>query len=394
MKRSSTKGLGTPPTLDTVLNEKEKLMKKKRRFLFILALTLAAPVGLTGCVGDTGSPTDDSQDSVEQILSEIAAITDDAERKAYLVKEAAENGPVVIYTTQNRVLVEAMNIKIDADFPEVDIEFVHQPPGEALERFLAETFGGSPIASLVQMDAAATSTFMQEDVLAPYPSPLLQGIDDGLKDKDGYYVASTQIFYVMGYNTDLNDGSNLPSTWEELAERADLTGQVARTDVGGATRWVAAMLAHYGDEKGMKILNSLAGQEPRLFESNPAMWEALQSGQIAIGYDTPVDFLINFQNAGAPIGYQIVEPVFRQLQYSSISSIAPNPWGAALVVDWLLSVDGAHQLYNDIPIGGVNPDHSYIHQDLFSGIKLATYDVESLEGDPNRFTDIFIDLFR
>lgn len=372
------------------------------RFTKAIVLAAAATVLLAGC----SSPSDEPQDggggggstaepgSVQAVLDEVSAITDDDEREQFLVEEAAENGRVVIYTTQNRVLVDAMNAKIDTDYPDVDIEFVHNPPGEALERFLAESTGGSPVASLVQMDAAATATFMEEGVLAAYRSPLKDAIDDDLKDEEGYYVANTQIYYVMGYNTDLADGGDLPSTWEEMAADDDLKGNVARTDVGGATRWIAAMLEHYGEDEGMQILEDLAAQEPRLFESNPAMWDALVSGQIAIGYDTPIDFLINFKEDGAPIDYQIVEPVFRQLQYSSISSTAPNPYGAALVVDWLLSLDGAHSVYNNIPIGGVNPDHEYIHQDLFDGVELATYDVDSLQGDANRFADIFIDLFR
>ncbi len=370
---------------------------RSRRAIYGTGLVLAASLTMTACTSDADTPPSGEgpaePDSVQAILDEISAITDDAEREQFLVEHAAGNGQTVIYTTQNRVLVDAMNAKIDQDYPDLDIEFMHQPPGEALERFLAESAGGSAVASLVQMDAAATATFVEEEVLAAYRSPLKEAIDPALKDADGYYVANTQIYYVMGYNTDLVD-RDLPGTWEELAADTSLSGQVARTDVGGATRWVAAMLAHYGEDEGMEILEALAAQNPRLFESNPAMWDALVSGQVAIGYDTPVDFLINFQNDGAPIGYQIVEPVFRQLQYSSISNNAPNPYGAALVVDWLLSEDGAHALYNDIPIGGVNPNHDYIHQGLFEGVELATYDVDSLQGDANRFANIFIDLFR
>jgi ABC-type Fe3+ transport system substrate-binding protein len=72
---------------------------------------------------------------------------------------------------------------------------------------------------------------------------------------------------------------------------------------------------------------------------------------------------------------------------------SPNPYGAALVIDWLLSADGGQALYDELNRRGPRGDMDYPYQEEFEAIdELVPYSVEAVVENPDA-ADILNDLF-
>lgn len=385
------------------------MMRMRRHVLLLLAFGLAA-LALAACGGedsggDTGGDTDDSDSGddqtdvsgdlpeasdVEAVIEAVAELPED-EREDIIAEQAAAAGPVVIYSTDHDELQNAWNQALDEEYPEVDIEFVRMNASAAVERFVAESDAGQPVASLAHMAGGETALFVEEDRLVPYLSPEVEGFDQIHYDEGGLWTATSFSIMVAGYNTNLAEESDVPTTLEGMTDPA-LDGRTARTSIGA--RWVAAVLEAKGEEEGMEILEGYAANSPRLFDSNSGLADALGAGQVPIIFDTQIYQVVNLKNAGAPVEYVLQDPVFAQSQYLAVPKDAPNAYGAVLVYDWVLSQDGGQAYYEENLITGPRPDMDYpFSEDLEEIDEIIAYSPDLLD-DVTRYEDIFVELFQ
>lgn len=378
-------------------------MRQKARHAVLMLLALLAALALAACAADDGGDTTDDTDDgstetsdlpdpsdVQAVLDALADMPE-AERQETMVEQAAAGDPVIIYSTDHAELQEAWQQAITEAYPEVDIEFVRMNSSAALERFVAESEAGQPVASLVHMGGSETALFSQEGMLADYSSPEAEDFDELHYDPDGQWTATSFSLMVAGYNTDLASEDEVPTTLEGMTDPS-LKGRTARTSIGA--RWVAGVIEAKGEEEGMEIVEGYAANEPRLFDSNSGLADALGAGQVPIIFDTQIYQVENLKNDGAPVEYVLQDTMFAQSQYLAVPNDAPNPYGAALVYDWVLSRDGGQAHYEPLLITGPRNDMEYPFSDDVEQIDEIIAYSPTLLDDVTRYEEIFVDLFQ
>jgi ABC-type Fe3+ transport system substrate-binding protein len=207
--------------------------------------------------------------------------------------------------------------------------------------------------------------------------------------KDNRGTVSHFVSMVVAWNKDRVTEAEVPTTLEAMANPA-LKGRIGRTAFAGG--WVAAILQVYGEAEGMKLLESLGKQDMIIVETNTELLNGVAAGTIPIGIDARSNRVQDFIAKGAPMGLANVDPTFLQVDYVMIMNDAPNPYGAAIAYDWILSASGGQRNF----MGGLlgpREDVDYGVENPLKGQRKVTVESAEMLADVTRFDDIFQRLF-
>ena len=206
-------------------------------------------------------------------------------------------------------------------------------------------------AGISNADIVASGTVQMDDFAA---RGLLQPVDWkalGIPEKsvfDRYTTVGSMFAYVIGYNTDLVKGTDIPKEWDDVLH-SKWKGQ--------GSWWFnpqpwATLAAVWDEGRAVSFLKSLLAQEWRLSRSAATVSAWLSSGESPIGI-VVLHRMQAAQSKGAPVGWTFADPVPVQLITYGILKEAKNPNTAKLLVHWLTTPEGA-KVYEDAVYRG-NP---------------------------------------
>ena len=311
-------------------------------------------------VAQNEPPPDDA--SVQEKLDWLASSgLTGADRRAFLVEQAAATGPVVMYGSLNESLLQGWQERLSQEFPELQIQILRLQDG--YDRIRLESSAGIPNVSVFDGDPQDMALLLTEGkYLASYHSPELDGLDvaEGVEQVDGLYTVHSWQPMLAVYNTDLMTDDQMPDTLAEIADPSFDT-PFARSRFGA--RWIAAIYQAMGEQDGLKLVQDIAAHKPVIFNSNTAMREAVIAGQYPFAIDTQFSGIRNSIADGAPISWHLIQPAFLDVGQMAILQDAPNPYGAVLVYDWVLSHDGGQQSFISDTLG-VRSDLDYQVEDF------------------------------
>jgi iron(III) transport system substrate-binding protein len=151
--------------------------------------------------------------------------------------------------------------------------------------------------------------------------------------------------FVVAWNTNLVQGSDVPRRWQDLAN-PKWSGKLAMepTDVDWFAALYTYLLAHGNNGKKMTpaAVNSLftaIAKNAQFLPGHTAEATALAAGQISIIVSGHAQSIEALQQKKAPVtfGPPFVAPVVERPQGVGITYWAPHPAAALLFYDWLLS---------------------------------------------------------
>lgn len=357
----------------------------RRRMLATTGATIVAgsTLSLTGLARAENEPS-----AVQKILDQLKDMQA-AERAQYLKAEAIKEGKVVMYAADAPALLRSWTEAFQKSFPEIEAEFVRVTSRELLQRSVAESEAGRPAADVLHPPAVQLAVLQKRGMVARYSSPEAESFDKQYIDPNGYWTTYWFAPGVVAFNTNLVERDKVPATLEGLAA-PEFKGKLGRTSNGG--RWVAGALKAHGEEQGRALIDKVAEQRPRLFDSNSALLAALASGQIAVTFDTNLSDVKIQQATGAPIDFIVPDPLLVLPVYQVIMNDAPHPHAAALVYDWVLSQEG-QSVYPGLSQLGPRPDIAYPGIEVMGEAKnIVSLDAELL-AEPEPFDKLFEDLF-
>jgi ABC-type Fe3+ transport system substrate-binding protein len=371
------------------------MMRARRRlaailFTGLLVLTACGTQQQSGATtgGLPGQPADDA--SVQEKLDWLAdSGLEGDERRAFLIEQAAADGPVVLYGSLNESLMNDWQARLSEEFPELEIQILRLQEG--YERIRAESDAGQPVASVHDADPQGMALFLTEaeGLLASYHSPAIEGLDlaPGVEHSEGLYTVHSAQPMVAVYNTELLSEDEVPDTLEELAE-SDIPW--ARSRFGA--RWFAAMTEALGEEEANRLIDLFDEQNPLVLDSNSGMREAVIVGQVPLGVDTQLSGVKLAKEEGAPLEWHIINPPFTDVGSVAILSDAPNPYGAALIYDWILEADGGQQNFIGDTLG-IRSDMDYELEGFEDFVTEAVGYTPELLINSGRFDQLWEDRF-
>ncbi len=206
-------------------------------------------------------------------------------------------------------------------------------------------------AGISNADIVASGTVQMDDFAA---RGLLQPVDWkalGIPEKsvfDRYTTVGSMFAYVIGYNTDLVKGADIPKEWDDVLN-PKWKGQ--------GSWWFnpqpwATLAGVWGEGRAVNFLDRLLAQDWRLSRSAATVSAWLSSGESPIGI-VVLHRMKVAQSKGAPVGWTFADPVPVQLITYGVLKEAKNPNTAKLLIHWLTTPEGA-KVYEDAVYRG-NP---------------------------------------
>ena len=230
-------------------------------------------------------------------------------------------------------------------------------------------------AGVWNADIVASGTVQMGDLAS---RGLLQPVDWkalGIPEKsvfDRYTTVGSMFAYVIGYNTDLVKGTDIPKEWDDVLH-SKWKGQ--------GSWWFnpqpwATLAGVWGEGRAVNFLDRLLAQDWRLSRSAATVSAWLSSGESPIGI-VVLHRMKVAQSKGAPVGWTFADPVPVQLITYGVLKEAKNPNTAKLLIHWLTTPEGA-KVYEDAVYRG-NPYVEGTEMERLIGSRnIAYYEEERL----------------
>src|SRR5690349_2949007 len=274
----------------------------------------------------------------------IVCLAISAHAAADRLEDAKREGEVVWYTSMNVSDADALLKPFRERNPFLEISFVRATSDRVRNQILADAADGRSTWDVVAFRVFDVAALIRENLVAQYRSAQTAvGFPPGAVDPDGRWAAIFSHEYVIAYNTRLVKADEAPKSWQDLLAPR-WAGRLALDE--GDVEWYAAMLDYWGPEKGAAFMRAFGQQKPQRVRGHQLLARQLGAGAfpLALVYSSDVE---PPRLVDAPV--QLVknlDPVIVAPTAVAISSKAPHPAAARLLVDYLLSKDGQQAIRN------------------------------------------------
>lgn len=266
-----------------------------------------------------------------------------ADREAKLAARAKKEGTVVLYTslapTESKPLADAFEKKYG-----VKVELWRALSDKVVQRVVTEGRAHRNAVDVVETNGPEMEMIAREKLLARVDTPYAADLPPQAIPAHRAWLPDRLNFFVVGYNTQKVKRSELPATYEGFLD-PKWKGRIGieATD----SEWMAALVKHWGEAKGMEVFRKLAAMKPDLRKGHILLAKLVAAGEVPVGltlYNANVE---SAKKKGEPIDFVPVQPVVGRPQGIGAAKEAPHPAAAALFVDFVLSPEG-QKLYESM----------------------------------------------
>lgn len=188
---------------------------------------------------------------------------------------------VTIYSGRNENLIDPLITKLEDELG-VEVEVRYGDSAELAAQILEEG-DSTPADIFFSQDAGALGAIAKEDRLITLDDDITGSVLDGFADDNGTWVATSARARVINYNVQA-----APEV-EQMTSVDDIIDEKYRGKIGIAPTnasfqaFVTAMRVDRGDEETKKWLTDLKDLEPKIYEKNGAILEAVEAGEVSVG---------------------------------------------------------------------------------------------------------------
>lgn len=242
----------------------------------------------------------------------------------------------------------------------IRVEYLRASTGELVSRVMAEA--GNPQADvLLGGPSSQYIALAQAGALAPYRSPLAEGLSPVEADPDGYWTG----FYLTALGIGVNEeryrqlfgDKPLPATWDDLLDTA-YEGEIVITDPTASSTaylFVQNQLQRLGWDEGWAYLERLAPLVGQFPPSGGAPPQLVGAGEYAIGV-AYVHALARYRADGFPITAVVPPDTVGEVGSLAIIAGARNMEAAQRFVDFVLSAEAQTAFAAQSFTTPLNPD--------------------------------------
>lgn len=349
--------------------------------ILVTATAAISMVLLAGCgAGPSGSSAAEEAEAAAAAVYDRFASLSGAEREQALIEAAQAEGSVSLYTTNSNVddLVDGFEDKYG-----ITVETYRAGSDAMIQRLLQEQDAGFYGADVVE-DADA-AIIAREGLAAEYVYPELT---DQIADFDtaGGIVPTRKSVFVVGWNTDLVDGAEIPARLEDFVD-PKWAGRLSLE--AGDWAWYMAVTKLWQEEgkSDAEIAQIWAGlaANSSVASGHTFQAELLAAGEFDVAlslYSRSVDRALN---SGVPLAYRlpddsVVGPSVYLYDGAVPLKRASHPAAALLLIDYMLNE--GQQLLADQGWPTAIPQ-----DDRLDGIDLVQVSVDDYFGEGERWQD-------
>jgi iron(III) transport system substrate-binding protein len=189
---------------------------------------------------------------------------------------------LVVYSGREEELVEPL-FETFEQRTGIDVEVRYGDSAE-LAATIAEEGGNSPADVFFAQDPGSLGAVEEEDVLAELPDELLERVPERFRDPDGHWVGTSGRARVVAYNTDELSEAELPDSILDYTD-PKWKGKIGLPPTNASFQaFVSAMVLTLGEERTRQWLAGVKANDPKLYEKNTPVVEAVAAGEIEVGF--------------------------------------------------------------------------------------------------------------
>lgn len=314
---------------------------------FVVIILLAACTAETTADDETTTTTqaapEDMTPAAETnalaVYAEYATISGDAREQGLLGCAVEAGGDITVYTSNSAI--DSIIDGFEDEYGDMSVNTYRATPAAFIQRFFAEQEAGYYGVDVVE-DADVT-LITQAKLVGDYVNPELTDQIRGLDDVQGQFIPTRMGAFVVSWNTDAVNESEIPDTLEGFTD-PKWAGRMSMADAD----WPWYMALHKDLEAQGKtsdeideMFRTLASYSD-IVPSHTLQAQLLAAGEHDVGLTTfnhSVDLLAQ---EGAPITWKrtdgsSVEPIVFHQEGAVPVINAPNPCGALLFIDYFLT---------------------------------------------------------
>ena len=301
-----------------------------------------------------------------------------------LAASAKQERELVWYTTTSAGDNQAIVAGFGRKYPFLKVQVLRSTGEKLRQRILTETAAGQFFSDVASVSSMEMGLLKSKNLLQPYDPPEAAGYPAGTKDKEKFFTAIYARNFVMGYNTAMVAAKDRPKDWPDLLD-PKWKGKFGIDEE--EFEWYGTLVDYWGREKAGKFIKALAAQQPTLRRGHSLLAQLLAAGEFPVALVFPFE-IEQLKRRGASVEWSSAsDPIVTSINVVALSTKAPHPNAAKLLINYILSEEGQTIIKNvsRVPIRpGVKPnvarlDQStlkihYVPADMFK--KIAEYEKE------------------
>ena len=193
--------------------------------------------------------------------------------------ETTASDTLTVYSGREEEIVAPLFERFEEETG-IDVEVRYADSAE-LAATIAEEGDNSPADVFFAQDPGSLGSV--DDQLAELPQSVLDRVDEEFRDRDGRWVGTSGRARVIVFNTDELSAAEVPDSV------FDLTDPKWKSRIGVAPTnasfqaFVTAMRLDVGDDRTKEWLEALKEIDPKFYEKNTPIVEAVAAGEIEVG---------------------------------------------------------------------------------------------------------------
>jgi iron(III) transport system substrate-binding protein len=191
------------------------------------------------------------------------------------------DGTLTIYSGREEELVGPLIEKFEqASGTSVEVRY-----GDSAElaATIAEESDNSPADVFFAQDPGSLGAVEERGLLAELPESLRERVPERFRDPDGRWVGTSGRVRVIAYNTEELSEAEVPDSVFDLTD-PKWKGKIGFPPTNASFQaFVTAMRLSQGEERTRQWLEDIKANDPKLYERNTPVVEAVAAGEIQLG---------------------------------------------------------------------------------------------------------------
>jgi iron(III) transport system substrate-binding protein len=195
---------------------------------------------------------------------------------------AGSDTKLTVYSGREEELVAPLFERFERETG-VDVDVRYGDSAE-LAATIAEEGDNSPADVFFAQDPGSLGAVEEEELLAELPDEILDRVPERFRDPDGHWIGTSGRARVVAYNTDELSPNELPNSILGYTD-PKWKGKIGLPPTNASFQaFVSAMVLTLGEERTRRWLEGIEANDPKLYEKNTPVVEAVAAGEIEVGF--------------------------------------------------------------------------------------------------------------
>jgi iron(III) transport system substrate-binding protein len=259
-----------------------------------------------------------------------------ADRQTILEEGARREGSLALYTTGTQI--KPLLDRFEQKYPYLRIELVRASSADTARKVVEEYQAGYEKVDAFELASHGLVVPRDEGILQPFTSPELASFQPDAIEAKRHWAVVRESYTGIGFNSKLVAPDKAPKTYQDLLD-PQWKGKMALSGVSTtAVNWVGTMVIVHG----VDFVRKLGAQNIRVYNlTGRALANLMISGEVALSPTIYNSHVAASADKGAPLSWFAPGPVPVTDTGMAIARKAPHPHAAMLLIDFLMSKEGA-----------------------------------------------------